>query len=317
VKTAAVTTTTPGGGGMMSISSFKLERNGVLEEVPAHLFSVSPDYFSVMEMPLVAGPGFAGLHPGDRPVAVIDERTAREYFPKGDAVGRQIIRDKEPLEIVGVVRAVAIGWRGESAAKTRDKAVTAQLYTPTWQSRPSALSVNIVVRVREDAGPELGAALRRAAFAADPTLVLNLQSLDEVIGNWSLQQRQTLAMLQILAGLALGLTAFGMFSVMAYAVAQRRSELGLRLVLGATPAGVMRFVLGRGLRLGALGIVIGLAIAAACSRFLSAILYQTSTHEPLVFVAVAVVLFAVTALACWLPARRAASIDPVEALRAE
>lgn len=124
-------------------------------------------------------------------------------------------------------------------------------------------------------------------------------------------------MLQVLSALALGLAVFGMFSVTAYAVAQRQGELGLRLVLGATPAGLTAFVLRRGLQLGALGIGLGLAVAAALSRFMQTILFETSPHEPLVYAAVAAVLLASTLLACWLPARRAARVDPVVALRAE
>jgi ABC-type antimicrobial peptide transport system permease subunit len=148
-------------------------------------------------------------------------------------------------------------------------------------------------------------------------MVLTITPLDDVLGRWSRTERQTLAMIQILSGLALGLAAFGMFSVTAYSVAQRRGELGVRLVLGATPAGLAALVLKRGLRLGGLGIVIGLMTAAVLSRFMQSILFKTNPHEPLVYVAVALVLLATTALACWLPARRAAKVNPVEALRAE
>jgi putative ABC transport system permease protein len=123
--------------------------------------------------------------------------------------------------------------------------------------------------------------------------------------------------LQVLSALALVLAATGLFAVMAYAVAQRQREFGVRIALGATPENLQWFVLGRGLRLTMLGIALGLGAAWGLTRFLRTILYETSPHDPITYAGVAVVLLGVAALACWLPARRAARVNPVDALRAE
>jgi putative ABC transport system permease protein len=123
--------------------------------------------------------------------------------------------------------------------------------------------------------------------------------------------------LQVLSALALVLAATGLFAVMAYAVAQRQREFGVRIALGATPENLQWFVLGRGLRLTMLGIALGLGAAWGLTRFLRTILYETSPHDPITYVGVAVVLLGVAALACWLPARKASMVNPIEALRTE
>jgi putative ABC transport system permease protein len=123
--------------------------------------------------------------------------------------------------------------------------------------------------------------------------------------------------LQVLSALALVLAATGLFAVMAYAAAQRQREFGVRMALGAAPGDLLELVLRRGLVLAALGVIIGLGAAWGLTRFLRTILYETSPHDPITYAGVAVVLLGVAALACWLPARRAARVDPVDALRAE
>ncbi len=318
VASVALTTTVPAGGGG-ALTSVTTDNGGTPEAVLCLWFNVTPSYFETMEMPLLAGQGFAGWHRGDRPVAVIDEAMARQYFRNESPIGRFLVFGKIQREIVGVVRPVAVAYRGLPANfAVGNKPITAQVYTPIWPSQPSPLpGLNAIMRLRQEPGPGFEATLRRAVFEVDPSMVLTITPLDDVLGRWSRTERQMLAMLQTLSGLALGFAAFGMFSVTAYSVAQRRGELGVRLVLGATPAGLTTLVLKRGLRLGGLGIAIGLIMAAVLSRFMQSILFKTSPHEPLVYVAVALVLFATTALACWLPARRATKVNPVEALRAE
>jgi predicted permease len=326
VAAAALTTTVPAVG-VVSMRGVQIEGRGAPEMLSCYVFGITTDYFDAMGIPLLAGSGFAGLHRGDRPVVIIDEAMARQYFRDQNPVGRFLTSGKNQLEIVGVVRQVVIGYRGEFVARTGFSSagsksltpgnpVTAQIYTPLWQERLGP-SVNLIVRLSQEPGTGLGAALRRAVFEVDPNVVLNIQPLDEVVGGWSRQQRQMLMMLQILAALALGLATFGMFSVMAYVVAQKRGELGVRLVLGATPIDLMAFVLKRGLWLSGVGIAAGLAVAGALGRFLEGVIFKTSPHEPVVYGSVSLLLLAATLLACWLPARRAANVDPMVALRAE
>jgi ABC-type antimicrobial peptide transport system permease subunit len=130
-------------------------------------------------------------------------------------------------------------------------------------------------------------------------------------------ERDAMLVLQVLSALALVLAATGLFAVMAYAVAQRQREFGVRIALGATPENLQWFVLGRGLRLTMLGIALGLGAAWGLTRFLRTILYETSPHDPITYAGVAVVLLGVAALACWLPARKASMVNPIEALRTE
>jgi putative ABC transport system permease protein len=326
IAAAALTTTVPAVGAA-TMAGVQIAGPGAPETAACYVFGITPDYFATMGIPLLAGRGFDGLHRGDRPVVIIDEIMARQYFPRQNPVGRFLTMGKDQLEIVGVVRRVAVAYRGGALASTAftkagstasptGNRVSAQIYIPLWQRRLGP-TVTLIVRLNDEMPSGLGAALRRAVFEVDPTVVLTIQPLDEVVGGWSRQERQTLGMLQVLAGLALGLAAFGMFSVMAYAVAQRRGEFGVRLVLGATPAGLTAFVIRRGLQLGGLGILGGLAVAAALGRFLQSMLFETSPHEPLVYLVVTGLLLTVTLLACWLPARRAAKVDPMIALRAE
>ncbi|MEO5961494.1 MAG: FtsX-like permease family protein, partial [Opitutaceae bacterium] len=215
------------------------------------------------------------------------------------------------------VRDIAMGPPGSAMVVTANRQQSMpQVYTPSWQGMALPW-FSVIMKLRQPLTPEFGMAVRRAVFEVDSSAVVTIRTLDEVIGGWSRQQKQTLLILQVLSALALSLAAFGVFSVTAYSVVQRRRELGMRLVLGATPGALMRLVLGRGLRLGGLGVVAGLVTAAGLSRFLAAMLFETKVHEPLVYAAVGAGLLGATALACWLPARRAGQVNPVAALRAE
>lgn len=305
--------------GSMSVTSFTVEGGDPNEKSSANNFAVAPGYFQTLGMKFVAGTGFADSASEERAVVVVNESLVHEQFPNENPLGRALLVGKQRFEIIGVVRDVVAGYRGAGFSGTGGKAITAQFYLPMKNSMVASLGlINVVVRLGGKPGPGFVAEIQRAIFSVDPGVVVtNLRSLDEVVVEWSRRERQTLLMLQILSGLALGLAAFGTFSVMAYAVAQRRGELGLRLVLGATPAQLMALVLQRGLLLGAIGIGVGLGVAAGLGRFLQSVLYQTSALDPAVFAGVAMLLLVVTFAACWLPARRAAKVDPMVALRAE
>lgn len=185
VASAALTTTLPAVGSV-SMTSVRAEGQAESENTACYSFNVTPDYFTTLEMPLLAGRGFEGIHQGDRSVAVIDEVSARQFFPNENPVGRFLISNKERLEIVGVVHPAAVGFRGQQARVSGKKggAVTAQLYTPLWQGRIGS-QLNAIVRLRQEPDPDLGAVLRRAVFEIDPSVVLTIQPLDEVVGNWS------------------------------------------------------------------------------------------------------------------------------------
>jgi len=270
-----------------------------------------------MGLPMIAGSGFSELRPADRPVTVIDEVTAREIFPGENPIGRFLIYGETRLEIVGVVPRVAVGYRGTSAIDRDGNPISPrQLYVPIWQSRPPQ-QLNVILQVTRATAADFASTVRQAVYDIDPSIVAALRPFAEVIDEATRAERHTRTMLQILSALALLLAAFGLFSVMAYTVTQRRGELGLRMVLGATPGRLVAFVLQRGVRLTTIGIVFGIGIALALARLMGSLLYETSPYEPEVYVGVAVLLLVTAIAACWLPARRAAKIDPAVTLRTE
>ena len=272
---------------------------------------ISADYFSTIGIPMRAGRGFVGWKAGDPPVVVINETLARQCFGTDDPIGKRLVDDeKKTMEIVGVVGDVR-DWEPQADPPSR-------CYLPLRQVPDSASDLGIVLQISAATGPKFEETVRRTAFAIDPRIVvIRLFNLEDEVNRRIMLERSALALLKAVSALALILAAVGLFAVMAYAVAQRHREFGLRMALGATPESLQRLVLGRGLRLAALGVLLGLSAAWGLTRFLQSLLFETSPHDPLIYGSAAIGLLAVALLACWLPARRAAKVDPLEALRAE
>jgi putative ABC transport system permease protein len=286
--------------------------------------SVMGDYFRVMGIPLKGG---RDLRPSDREgaplVGVVNESFVREYFPGGSPVGARIrwARTDEPqwIEIVGVAGDV----RHFGLAHADRPAV----YTPYAQSsQPWKRWMEVVVRGgqgdttqrRVERGDGLAALLREKVHAVDPLIpVPGARSLDSVVTSSLGGERFRTQLLALFAGLALLLASVGIAGVMAQSVRQRTVEIGVRMALGAEPRRVVGGLLAEGMRLTALGLLIGVAGALAATRVLSSFLYGVGAADPATYAAVALLLAASAALACWIPARRAASIDPMRALRAE
>ena len=272
---------------------------------------VTDGYFETLRTPLVSGRLF---DPTDREgaerVAIVSRTLAERAWPGEDALGKRIrfSGDQEPLlTVVGVVDDV----KNKSLMEVTEPTI----YLPLAQSyRPS-----LTLLARADA---YGAALSDAILAAvrdiDPNLSLTpVQSLEDVTGLGLLPQRIAASVTTALGALALLLSALGVYGVIAYTVAQRTREIGVRMAIGASRRDVVRLVLGGGLRLALPGLIFGIAAGLALSRLLRAFLLGVPPADPLTFIAVPLVLLAAVALACWLPARRAAGIEPVAALRAE
>jgi putative ABC transport system permease protein len=190
-----------------------------------------------------------------------------------------------------------------------------ELYLPFYQSSASGFSLV----VRTSAGPgAAAAAMRRSLRAADPGLPLyGLRPLDDAVAELSAGRRLAAQLIAVFATLALVLAAVGIYGVMSYAVAQRTQEIGIRMALGAEREHVMKMVIRSGTLLALSGIAIGLVAALALARLIAALLFQTSTADPPTFSLVPLVLFAVAIVASYLPARRAARVDPMAALRYE
>jgi predicted permease len=273
----------------------------------ANMWFVGGDYFRAMGIQLLRGRAF---EPSDRAgapsVVVIDEQLATQYFPGEDPIGRRISQGPEAT-IVGVVRSVK-----SSDLSAPDKAT---VYYPLAQA-PWAMG-DFAFVVRGAAPPErLAAGMRAAVAELDPQLaVWDVQSMPERVAVSLGTRRLAMAVLSGFAAVSLLLALLGIHGVVSYGTAQRTHELGIRIALGARPADVTRMVLRDGLRLAALGVALGSVAYLGASRALSAIVYGVGPRDPLMMALGVAVVVPVALLACWLPARRAARLDPMVALR--
>jgi len=247
-------------------------------------------------------------------VGVVNEAFARKFFPGEDPLGRRIeIGFAEPpqwIEIVGLAR----DSRNESLEARPQEEV---LVPVAQESEFFGTAISVAIRTRPGT-PDIGNALRQAVWSLDRDQPLhNLKPMKQVLFEATAQRRFTLIVLGVFATLALLLTLVGLYGVLAYAVSRRRREIGIRMALGAQRGNVMRLVLSEGLMLAVAGIAAGMLGALAVVRVMRNLLYEITPTDPVTFVAITLLLGAVAVLACWLPARRAARVHPMEALRCE
>jgi predicted permease len=292
---------------------------GPEEKIRCSGMSVAGRYFETMGTPLLSGRDFGPQDDqleGSRAtnalgVAIINETMARKYFGNGSVLGRRFSFFGSPdrkFEIVGVVKDAKYGSLREPVPPT--------FYVFCFQE-PRDWDMTFAVRTVGNPTSVVGA-LRRAVRETDPTLQLRaITSMDEVV-NHALRQERVIANLGGYFSLtALALACLGLYGTLSFTVAQRAREIGVRIALGAQWVNVFSLVIGKGLKLAAVGSAIGLLGALAVTRLVSRLLYGVSPTDPVTFVVVAVLLLSVAALASWLPARRAAKADPMEALRHE
>jgi putative ABC transport system permease protein len=279
----------------------------------AHTQTVGLDYFRTMQIALRSGRDFSVADGPDAPrVVVVNETLARRFFPNGDALGRHLLLGAPSpgarwMTVIGVAADVKTG--------ALDQAAMPQFYTPVAQEPPS--SVAVVLRT---AGPPLHLAREASGMVRllDPDLtVFDIASMEERIEKSVGQPHFQTVLLAFFAGVALFLSAVGIYGVVAHATIQRTREIGIRMALGAEPARVVAAVLADGLRPAAAGIALGLGGAAALTSLLSSVLFDVAPGDPVTFAAAAAVLAAVALAACLAPARRAALMDPLAALRHE
>jgi len=280
------------------------------ERLGAHRHLVAPRYFITLGIPIRAGRDFDERDNARVPhVAIINETFARRFFPVDDPIGRTLITGmvQRPSLVVGVVADVR-----SSGLNTPPEA---DYFLPALQRLGG--STNILVRTNMSPAA-MAPLVREALRAVDPDLpLLQPQALSTRIAQTVADRKLGLVLLGGFAALALVLASLGVYSVMAHLVAFRTSEIGLRMALGASPAAVMRMVLGHGRRLTLVGIAFGIAGALAVSRLMQQALFEVDPAEPLVYIALSVTLLLVAECASFFPARRATRIDPVIALRAE
>jgi predicted permease len=270
--------------------------------------AVAPGYFEAMGIPILKGRGFAAQDDSaGRAVVVVNQRFVDHYLAGKDPIGQTVHSRGKDHTIIGVVPTGKYLRLGEDP--------TAFMYFAQAQHWDAGMTVH----VRTTGDPTAFIPVLRAEVAAlDPTLPLsNVRSMESHLGIALLPARLSGAVLGIFGILGLVLAAVGIYGVMAYSVAQRTREIGIRMAIGAAAGDVVRLVMRQGMALVLAGTAIGLAGAVAASRLIRGILYGSGANDPLTFVAVPLVLMGVAMLATWIPARRASAMDPLLALRQE
>jgi macrolide transport system ATP-binding/permease protein len=267
---------------------------------------VAEDYFATLEIPIVSGRAFTRTDDENAPpIAIINETMAAKYWPGKNAVGQRVKVADRWLEIVGIAK--------NSNYRTKLEPTMPFLYVPLRQNW--GVQNTLLVRTRETPGALLNA-LSREVHALDANLAPRMPSrMQEQVDQMSYSQRLAVTLVAVFGTMALFLAAIGLYAVMSYSVSQGTRELGLRMALGADAGNVLRLVLSRGLRLTTAGIALGAIAALVLTRLMGNLLYKVSPRDPIVFGSALVVLIAVALIACFVPARRAARVDPARALR--
>jgi len=310
VTHVAIINNPPASGGS---SSRTIEIDGHPPADPKNLPSVenrlaTPGLFDVLRIPLVKGRGFTTAdRESSTPVAVVSESMARKYWPGEDPVGRRLKMRDTWITVVGVSGDIIHDWFIRRNVPT--------MYRPYAQAPSDYFGV--VVRTAGDPAAVAGA-VREALLRVDRDQpVFEMMTMRRQLHERTIGLQFLSAVMSTFALLALLLAAVGLYAVIAYLVAQRRQEIGLRIALGASRVNVIGLTVGQAFRLTAIGTVIGLALSMALARVMEAALLGIATSDARVFAAFAAVLMGAALLAGYIPARRAASIDPMIALRAE
>ena len=283
------------------------------EAVDAGFYNITGDYFPTLQIPLLAGRFFDARDTADSPKAVIvNERVARRHYGSPEDALRKrltIWRDEKfPREIVGVV--------GDSKASALERESGQQIYVPHAQD-PSWPFMAMVIRTKIDP-VSFVPALRREVQALDKDQpIYGARTMEEVVSNSIGTRRVSMQLFTVFAGTALLLAAIGIYGVIGYSVTQRTREIGIRMALGAQRTDVLRMIVRQGMLLVLIGIAAGFAGALAVTRLLSNLLFGIDAADPVTFAAISLLIAVVALLACYLPARRAARLNPIEALRAE
>jgi putative ABC transport system permease protein len=320
VRSAAITTLVPmqGAGSTIHFNRASQPPKGPDDYVVAGYRAVTPDYLRTLGMPLVKGRLLSERDREGAPhVVVINESMARQFFPGKEPLGERIQLGTEPdpqfptMEIVGVVGDVRQSFEAGSKA---------EMFVPYLQ-HPDPILVGMYLNptlvVRTTVDPlSLAASLRAALHEIDPEQPLvNLRTMQAQMAGTTAQPRLQAFLLGVFAGLAVLLAVVGVYGVIAYTVAQRVPEIGVRLALGASPGHVVGRVVLEGARLAALGVLLGLVAAAFASRAVESLLFSVRGLDPLTFAVAPLVLGLAAVFASWLPARRAARVSPASALR--
>ncbi len=280
------------------------------EEPSANYRAITPDYFATMGIPVLRGRAFTrqDATTGAR-VTIVDEAFARRHYPGEEAIGRRIDigNGTDNAEIIGIVGNV--NYTGLDA-----------LPTPTMYMSTAQDSFNTLwVMARTEGDPNaLSGTVRQIVRDLDGRLpAYSMTPLAEVVSESVAQQRFSMLLILLFGGVALFLSAVGLYGVVAYTVSLRTREIGLRMAVGASPSDVLRMIVGGGMKLALLGVALGVGGALALSQLVKAMLFEVEPSDPASYAATAALLLVVAALACYIPARRAMRVDPMVTLQQE
>lgn len=271
---------------------------------------MSSDYFNVMRIPLRKGRSFTDADnrretPG---VVIINEALQRRYWPQADPLERRVILSGRRYQVVGVA--------GNVKHDNLTAADTGELYIPQYQGKTPPWTFLVI---RSDmALTSLVPAVRQALHELLPAQpIYDTRTLQDRVSNSIAPQQFNATMLAVFAAFALLLATIGIYGVVAFAAQQRTREMGIRLAVGAQPDDLLRLVVGQGLKLGFIGVSLGVAGALVLARMIASLLYNTGSTDPVTFGVVATLFLGIATVASYFPARRAARVDPVVALRCE
>src|SRR5215813_10995788 len=306
------TNTNPNAAGGIANEGFAIEDrpDESSQDLRAERIRISPDYFKVLQASLLRGRSFTeGDEDGKPLVAIIDESTARKYWPTRDPLGRRVRFRRDAAKpwttIVGIVKDIK--------SDGLDIDGVPHIYVPTYQDSNKRLSVVLRTSLSAIA---LEPQIRHEIQSIDPGLpVFGVSSMNDVLDRSLASRRFSADLVGGFAGLAMLLASIGIYGLLAYIVGQRSREIGIRMALGARRGDILRMFLRKGVALAGVGIVAGLVFSASTASLMARLLYGVRPHDGIVFLIVPLLLFAVAVLASYLPARRAANVDPLSAFR--
>ena len=270
--------------------------------------NVSPGYFPLLNIPIVRGRDFTDAEArAGSPVVILTESTARHVWPGEDPIGKAIREASggtdAGLQVIGVAKDAQVAFLGD--------ATKLYVYRPAGPKEQTRML--LMAHARDSAA--IVKSIKMAGQALDPELVVQVTKLEDNMEYWRAPSRIVSIMSIVLGGLALLLASIGVYGMVSYAVSRRIREIGIRMALGAGVGNILSLIVRQGMRPVVVGAGIGIACCAAVSSFMSSVLYGVSPWDPISFIFVPAFLLAVALAACWIPARKAARVDPVESLR--
>ncbi len=291
---------------LFEVKGFPVDKNQLVEER-----SVTPNYLSAMQMPLFEGRPFTDQDgPGHPPVAIVNRAFARKYFPGRDAVGGQIRSDPSApwTTVVGVI--------GDVRNMSLEAPAEPQIYRPLWQDSEMH-SCNLAVRSSLPISAVVST-ISAAVRSLDPDLAIaSVHTMGDAVSKATARRRFQTTLLTVFSAIAMIMALVGVYGLLAYSVRQRTGEIGLRMALGSSRVRVVLLVLREALGLVGMGLLAGIAFAFPVTRLLRSFLYDVPALDPITFVLVPALLFVAALAACLIPSSRAASVDPISALRQE